>query len=1220
MKETYIKKLFTKKLWKSLLALSLISISGITLSEDIELYISDAVKESAKKAKVLIIFDNSGSMGTLHDVKKPYLEEGQTVPDYVPPEGASHAYNDEATYFSKGTNDGISAIPDSPSDGRRFLAAINSCESSKEALRTKGTYTGRIREYTIRGNSGTWEEIPDNNGLNIEVLDCEEDVITDDSPGSLENIDSLLPGYPADNLGTRADPVYHTTDTNELNVTWSGDLVTLYTANYLRWYHSALIGDIEESRFDTAIRSITDVIETTDGIEFGLEIFNYNKHNDSVNNGGRVVYGIKEMTDINEANLISMIDNDLSAFTWTPLCEATYEAQQYFAGKAVEYGDDAKSNSRPIADANVISDGKYITPFNECTDKAYIILITDGEPTYDTQADSKVKLLTSKEPDGVDADGDPIFKDITFLGNHVDFDNSSYNDDDLNTASYLPALAGWMNNYDVNLNLDGKQTVSTYTIGFSEGAADAAGLLTEAAKRGGGEYFSASDALQLTAALQSTLRSLAPSNSSLTSASVAANNFDRTQTLNSVYYAMFSPQNGPRWQGNLKKYKVVDSIQKGSNNIDAIDGETGYFSDDVQSYWSSGVDGNEVAQGGVAEWYTNNGVDDRTLLMEGGAGGLLQSFNRTNLQAAFTDQEGLATELGVAGLLDDDGNSIESAAIDDMINWAKGMDVDNEDKDDSSTDMRSDVFADPLHSKPLVVNYGNSVRIVIGTNAGVLHMFQDNGSTVTENWAFMPSEFTDNIKTLRDNYSYADKIYGIDGEITAHFNDINGDGTVNGSDTMWIFFGLRRGGTSYYALDITTPGTPKLMWHIDEHSADFSGLGQSWSKPKIGYSKLNISGNVASPVLFISGGYDTKKDVSGPGGGDDVGKGIYMLDAKTGALKWSMETSGGTLTYSGTDSIPSSMSLLDSSGNGLVDRLYAGDTGGNIWRVDMPSDETDDFSVFKLASLGGDTNLTDRRFFYEPTIVRTLISETIETSVTDVDGNTETIRVHQDIPYDAVLIGSGDRSNPLGTDTKDSLFMIKDTYIHTQTFSASTTPATPAVISKTDLYNYTDNPFQNLVDLINPTPDQVSDLEDLQVAVSEKSGWYIDLEQSGEKNTAAGLVINGVVYFTSFTPPEFAEELVDCKPPSGKGALYAVDLALGVKRHNNVDQVSDSDIRKIEIGNEWLGSPTLIVLPTSVNEIDPANAAGDIIVGRTILDVDFTLSTNRTYLYTTENQ
>ena len=407
----------------SLLTISALMTTSLSLAEDIELYVSEAVKDSANKSKVLIIFDNSGSMGTLHDVDEPYNLDEDTEPDYYPPDGSSHAYNDDATYFNKGTTDGSSSIPDSPSDGRRFLAAINSCESSKESLRMKGFYTGHIREYNIQGNSGTWDEIPDNNGLNIEVLDCEEDVINE-NPG---NIDSLDDGYPADNLGTKKDPVYHTEDVDDALKDWSGPLVTLYTANYLRWYHSALKDEITETRLETAIRSITNVIETTDGIDFGLEVFNYNDGNGSSdNNGGRIVFGINEMTVTNKANLISIIDNELSASTWTPLCESAYEASQYFAGKGVEYGDDAKSATKPKADATIVNSGNYITPFDECTDKAYVILITDGEPTYDTAADTKITALTSKEPNGVDDDGNQVFKNITFTGSHEEFDNSSY--------------------------------------------------------------------------------------------------------------------------------------------------------------------------------------------------------------------------------------------------------------------------------------------------------------------------------------------------------------------------------------------------------------------------------------------------------------------------------------------------------------------------------------------------------------------------------------------------------------------------------------------------------------------------------------------------------------------------------------------------------------------------------------------------------------------------
>jgi len=1186
---------------------SLLMTTSLSLAEDIDLYISDAVKQSAKKSKVLIIFDNSGSMGTLHSVDEPYIDDDDEdgIPDYYPPDGASHAYNDDAIYFNKGAADGVSTIPDSPSDARRFLGAINGCESAKEHLRTKGVYTGHIREYVTKGNSGSWEEIPDNNGLNIEILDCEDDVPELDaegnydlSTGSVKNADGLDEGYPADNLGTKKDPVYHTGDTSELNVDWSGSLVTLYTANYLRWYHSAKKDKITETRIETAIRSITDVIETTDGIEVGLEVFNfnYNEGNSAeLHNGGRVVFGIDQMTTANEASLIDIIDNQLTADTWTPLCESTYEAYQYFSGKSVDYGDDAHHSTTPKADANVIDgDKKYKTPFDECTEQAYIILITDGEPTYDTHADSKITTLKSIDTDG---------SEVTFLGEHDEFDNSSYNDEKLSTASYLPALAGWMNNYDVNLNIDGIQKVSTHTIGFSEEVAEAEGLLIETAKRGGGEYFFASDGLQLTTALQGALSSLVKSNETLTSASVAANNFDRTETLNSVYYAMFDPQHGPRWQGNLKKYKVINNVQIGVNKVAALDEDSGHFSTEVQSYWSSGVDGNLVAEGGVVDWFATKAVADRTVYSDIGENGALDLLNTTNLvghEQTFADLLGIALE-----------------DVTDYFNWNLGMDVDDEDKDDDKTDMRSDVFGDPLHSKPLVVNYGSEaegnddIRIVIGTNAGALHMFADAGESVSETWAFMPTELFPNITALRDNFSTADKVYGIDGQITSHVNDKNGDGKINGDDTVWIFFGLRRGGSSYYALDISDPDSPSLMWHIVGGSTGFEELGQTWSQPKVGYSKLNVSGDVASPVLFFGGGYDTNKDTDGVGSSDSKARAIYMVDAKSGALKWSMTPSGGDTNFSGTDSIPSSIALLDSTGDGLVDRLYTGDTGGNVWRIDMPDDTIADFSVFKLASLGGDTNATNRRFFYEPSIVRTFIAETIQTEVVDENGETSRITVHQEKPYDAVLIGSGDRSDPLGTDTFDSFFMIKDENIKTQTFSVDSTPPTPTALTKSDLYDYTDDPFGQTM--------TSQERETLELAVSAKSGWFIDFTQSGEKSTSAGIVINGVAYFTSYTPPEFAAELVDCKPPTGKGWLYAVDLALGTKVFDwKLESTDNREDRIALISEQFLGSPTLIVLPDDPSD-EKSDATGNLIVGRKLIGVNFTLKTMRTYLYITED-
>jgi type IV pilus assembly protein PilY1 len=232
--------------------------------------------------------------------------------------------------------------------------------------------------------------------------------------------------------------------------------------------------------------------------------------------------------------------------------------------------------------------------------------------------------------------------------------------------------------------------------------------------------------------------------------------------------------------------------------------------------------------------------------------------------------------------------------------------------------------------------------------------------------------------------------------------------------------------------------------------------------------------------------------------------------------------------------------------------------------------------------------------------------------VVDENGETSRITVHQEKPYDAVLIGSGDRSEPLGTDTLDSFFMIKDGNIKTQTFSADSKPPTPNAFTKSDLYDFTDDPFGQTM--------TSQERETLELAVSAKSGWFIDFTQSGEKSTSAGIVINGVAYFTSYTPPEFAAELVDCKPPTGKGWLYAVDLALGTKVFNwQSESAENREDRIALISEQFLGSPTLIVLPDNPSD-EKSDAIGNLIVGRKLIGVNFTLKTMRTYLYVTEEQ
>ena len=52
------------------------------------------------------------------------------------------------------------------------------------------------------------------------------------------------------------------------------------------------------------------------------------------------------------------------------------------------------------------------------------------------------------------------------------------------------------------------------------------------------------------------------------------------------------------------------------------------------------------------------------------------------------------------------------------------------------------------------------------------------------------------------------------------------------------------------------------------------------------------------------------------------------------------------------DSIPSTLTIADTDGDALTDRILVGDTGGNVWRADLKGDSTIDWKLTLLASVG----------------------------------------------------------------------------------------------------------------------------------------------------------------------------------------------------------------------------------------------------------------------------
>ena len=141
----------------------------------------------------------------------------------------------------------------------------------------------------------------------------------------------------------------------------------------------------------------------------------------------------------------------------------------------------------------------------------------------------------------------------------------------------------------------------------------------------------------------------------------------------------------------------------------------------------------------------------------------------------------------------------------------------------------------------------------------------------------------------------------------------------------------RRGGRLIYALDVSDPTDPKLMWKIDHTTPGFGELGQTWSQPKVAMVKGHTN-----PVLIFGAGYDPNQDKDPVTSADTMGRGIFIVDAKDGTLLWQATAGGGSHTCTGhpcrlsamTHSIPGDITLIDRNADGFIDRLYAADTGG----------------------------------------------------------------------------------------------------------------------------------------------------------------------------------------------------------------------------------------------------------------------------------------------------
>ncbi len=469
---------------------------------------------------------------------------------------------------------------------------------------------------------------------------------------------------------------------------------------------------------------------------------------------------------------------------------------------------------------------------------------------------------------------------------------------------------------------------------------------------------------------------------------------------------------------------------------------------------------------------------------------------------------------------------------DTVIKWLRGSDNYGDEKGPGGTiTVRPSVHGDVLHSRPLVINYGDTRGIVVfyGSNDGLYRAINGNQTTAMgsvaaggELWSLILPEHYNEINRLRLNSPELKfpstvlatallKDYFVDGA-TGAYQKLKADGTI---DKAILFLTMRRGGNFLYAVDVSTPTAPTVLWKITNSTAGFEELGQTWSRPRV--TLLQSSGLQTTPVVVFGAGYDSAED-SEPPATDTMGRGIYVVNAETGALVWSATpsctTSATCLNVPGmTYAIPADIAFVDRDNNGYTDKFYFGDLGGNVWRADVNTALTTGFKVTKLAALGCNTGqcasgTTPRKFFFPPSVL------SIKTS--GAAGS-----------FDAISLASGDREHPLKStatgsayNVSDRFFMILDT--GTTVGVTATANVTPAA---TDLRDATSSSYEYDGSL---------------------KGFYKSFA-TGEKGVNAPLAVNGFVFFATNRP---TDPLTSCAANLGEAKGYAVSPFLATTTSN----------------------------------------------------------------------
>ena len=1092
-----------------LVAMALLASAG-SRADDSEIFLNT---RTVSAPNILLVLDTSGSMGTTVYSRTPY--DGS--------KSYSGSCDTGSAYIANAGSAGVA-----PScTAANFPIASMVCASAAKGLTGAGS-PGYFSDSMVRWTKSTgtpatyfWNYLLTATGGTD--IACRSDNIAGNT--KLPTVYVGPVNGTATEWTTWVDPSIGNPASYWESTSSPKPVYTVYSGNYLNWLYLANPPQVNiGSRIDVVRKAAINLMNSVpQSWNFGLMRYSSN------GTGGMVS---QPMAPLN-TNVTTLTNemNSWSAGGSTPLSETLYEAYLYYAGLPVYYG----LNSKPFASiASSRSGSTYLSPITASCQKSFVIFLTDGQPNGDSAGNTLMgKLPTYPNPIPLQmpsmkvaggCDDPTKYPYTTSIKPNL---GGSYTTDGMCAG----AVASLMYNSDMSSTQAGTQNVQTYFIGFgSDFEANSKNqslkaeidYLQSVASRGGGKSYTATDLTGLEGVFTSIANNILQQSASFVAPVVPVNAFNPTQTLNDVYLSLFESSQTYHWPGNLKKYALQNGTLIDANGSPAVDPSTQTLRSSAQSFWSTTVDGANVSAGGAASQLP--GWDPAsspprviyTYMGSGSPGSAIDLSASSNYQFTVTNSLITAAALGAAGA---------SATVRaDIINYARGEDLKNINNNGLTTDARLSM-GDALHSVPAVVIYGGSTSspdvrdavIYRPDNDGMLHAI--SGATGQELWAFIPSEALGQMSSLYADPNLSTKHYVLDGSVRVLKFDVNNDGVIDPSsgDRVIIYFGQGRGGTAYYAMDVTDRNHPKFLWSI---GGGLPNHGQAWGTPTI--ANINIAGsnqNSQKLVLVISGGYDPVEDASSSyRSSDTVGNAIYFIDALYGTLLWSASNSGADLNLSKMHhAIPSDVLTIDINSDGYVDRMYVGDMAGQLWRFDITNGNGRSSLVAGgvIASLGGangGNSSNNRRFYNTP-----------DAAMFGTSGHA---------PYLNIAIGSGYRGHPLNTDTLDYFYSVRDYKPFTFRSQADFDAAT--VYTDSNMLDITTTP-------INPTiPDGTP-------------GWKLSFSSSGEKVLSSSVTFNNVILFTTYTP---GGAVTTCSPSIGVNRYYAINVwdgspALNLNNGNN---------------------------------------------------------------------